>query len=205
MTLCWMQHCEQTNREEPMTEQETQTPDPTQGTSIEQMQERIAQLEDQVSEMDAALNTSRQEAANNWDKYIRQVAEMDNFKKRQERVREDRIKRYKKDLLEKVVAVMDNLERAISYQDTMNREGLQQGLRMVQWQLSEMLRTEGLTPVPTIGQPFNPHIHEAVETVEDTDQPEGIVVEEVQKGYMMGEEMLRPAQVKVSASPSREG
>jgi len=188
-----------------MTEQETQTPDPTQGTSIEQMQERIAQLEDQVSEMDAALNTSRQEAANNWDKYIRQVAEMDNFKKRQERVREDRIKRYKKDLLEKVVAVMDNLERAISYQDTMNREGLQQGLRMVQWQLSEMLRTEGLTPVPTIGQPFNPHIHEAVETVEDTDQPEGIVVEEVQKGYMMGEEMLRPAQVKVSASPSREG
>ncbi len=188
-----------------MAEQETQTPEPTQGTSIGHLQERIAQLESQVSEMDAALNTSRQEAANSWDKYIRQVAEMENFKKRQERVREDRIKRYKKDLLEKVVAVMDNLERAISYQDTLNREGLQQGLRMVQWQLSEMLRNEGLTPVPTIGQRFDPHIHEAVETVEDTDQPDGMVVEEVQKGYMLGEEMLRPARVKVSASPSREG
>ncbi len=167
-----------------------------------QLQERIAQLESQVSEMEAALNTSRQEAANNWDKYIRQVAEMDNFRKRQERMRDDRVKRYKKELLEKVVAVMDNLERAINYQDSMNREGLQQGLRMVQWQLSEILRTEGLTPVPTVGQRFDPHIHEAVETVEDTDQPEGMIVEEIQKGYMLGEDMLRPARVKVSASRS---
>ncbi|HEU5199023.1 MAG TPA: nucleotide exchange factor GrpE [Ktedonobacterales bacterium] len=182
-------------------EQETQT-DPTQEPTSQQLHERIAELESQLTEMDAALNTSRQEAANNWDKYIRQVAEMDNFRKRQERMREDRIKRYKKDLLEKVVAVMDNLERAISYQDTMNREGLQQGMRMVQWQLSEILRSEGLTPVPALGQPFDPHIHEAVETVEAPDQPEGMVVEEVQKGYMMGEEMLRPARVKVSANAS---
>ena len=185
-----------------MGEQETQTPDPTREPTTPQLQERIAELESQISEMDAALTTSRQEAANNWDKYIRQVAEMDNFRKRQERMREDRVKRYKKDLLEKVVAVMDNLERAISYQDTMNREGLQQGMRMVQWQLSEILRSEGLTPVPALGQPFDPHIHEAVETVEAPDQPEGMVVEEVQKGYMMGEEMLRPARVKVSANAS---
>lgn len=172
----------------------------TEQASTDDLRERIAQLESQVAEMDTALHTSRQEAANNWDKYIRQVAEMDNFRKRQERLREDRVKQYKKDLLEKVVSVMDNLERAINYQDSMNREGLQQGLRMVQWQLNEILRTEGLTPVPTVGQPFDPHIHEAVETVEDTDQPEGMVVEEIQKGYMMGEDMLRPARVKVSAS-----
>ncbi|HEU5367317.1 MAG TPA: nucleotide exchange factor GrpE [Ktedonobacterales bacterium] len=185
-----------------MAEQETPAEETERQPSLEELQERIAQLESQVAEMDTALNTSRQEAANNWDKYIRQVAEMDNFRKRQERMREDRVKRYKKDLLEKVVAVMDNLERAINYQDSMNREGLQQGLRMVQWQLSEILRTEGLTPVPTVGERFDPHIHEAVETVEDTDQPEGMVVEEIQKGYMMGEDMLRPARVKVSASRS---
>ncbi len=185
-----------------MAEQETPAEETERQPSQEELQERIAQLESQVAEMDTALSTSRQEAANNWDKYIRQVAEMDNFRKRQERMREDRVKRYKKDLLEKVVAVMDNLERAINYQDSMNREGLQQGLRMVQWQLSEILRTEGLTPVPTVGERFDPHIHEAVETVEDTDQPEGMVVEEIQKGYMMGEDMLRPARVKVSASRS---
>jgi molecular chaperone GrpE len=177
--------------------QAAQRPSP-EGTP-EQLQERISELESQVAELEAALTTSRQEAASNWDKYLRQVAEMDNFRKRQEKMREDRIKRYKKDLLEKVVAVMDNLERAISYQDTMNREGLQQGMRMVQWQLNEMLRGEGLTPVPTVGQPFDPHVHEAVETVEVANQPEGMVVEEVQKGYMLGEDMLRPARVKVSA------
>ncbi len=185
-----------------MAEQETPAEETESQPGIEELQERIAQLESQVAEMDTALNTSRQEAANNWDKYIRQVAEMDNFRKRQERMREDRVKHYKKDLLEKVVAVMDNLERAINYQDAMNREGLQQGLRMVQWQLNEILRTEGLTPVPTVGQRFDPHIHEAVETVEDSDQPEGMVVEEIQKGYMMGEDMLRPARVKVSANRS---
>ncbi len=183
-----------------MDEQETPAEATEQQPGIEKLQERIAELESQVAEMDAALHTSRQEAANNWDKYIRQVAEMDNFRKRQERMREDRIKHYKKELLEKVVAVMDNLERALNYQDSMNREGLQQGLRMVQWQLNEILRTEGLTPVPTVGQRFDPHIHEAVETVEDSDQPEGMVVEEIQKGYMMGEDMLRPARVKVSAN-----
>ena len=185
-----------------MAEEEAPTSEAAPEPAREALQERMAQLEGQVSEMEAALNTSRQEAANNWDKYIRQVAEMDNFRKRQERMREDRVKHYKKELLEKVVSVMDNLERAISYQDAMNREGLQQGLRMVQWQMNEILRTEGLTAVPTVGQRFDPHIHEAVETVEDTDQPEGMIVEEIQKGYMLGEDMLRPARVKVSASRS---
>jgi molecular chaperone GrpE len=177
----------------------SQAQEPGQAATPEQLEERISELESHVAELETALTTSRQEAANNWEKYIRQVAEMDNFRKRQEKMREDRVKRYKKDLLEKVVAVMDNLERAISYQDTMNREGLQQGMRMVQWQLNEILKGEGLTPVPTVGQPFDPHIHEAIETVEVTDQPEGMVVEEVLKGYMLGDDMLRPAQVKVSA------
>ncbi len=182
-----------------MDERNSPANDAAEEATPEQLQERINELESQVAELETALNTSRQEAANNWEKYIRQVAEMDNFRKRQEKMREDRIKRYKKELLEKVVAVMDNLERAISYQDTMNREGLQQGMRMVQWQLNEILKGEGLTPVPTVGQPFDPHIHEAIETVEVADQPEGMVVEEVLKGYMLGDDMLRPARVKVSA------
>lgn len=182
-----------------MGERNPSAQDSSEDTTPEQLQERISELESQVAELEAALNTSRQEAANNWEKYLREVAEKDNFRKRQEKTREERVKRYKKDLLEKVVAVMDNLERAISYQDTMNREGLQQGMRMVQWQLNEILKGEGLTPVPTVGQPFDPHIHEAIETVEVADQPEGMVVEEVLKGYMMGDDMLRPARVKVSA------
>jgi molecular chaperone GrpE len=69
---------------------------------------------------------------------------------------------------------------------------------MVQWQMNEVMRGEGLNPVPTVGEAFNPYVHEAIEAVEDSDKPEGTIVEEVLKGYTLGEETLRPARVKVS-------
>lgn len=146
----------------------------------------------------AQLQATREEAAQYKDKYLRGLAEMDNFRKRQERVANDRTLRAKRELLEKVLEVMDNLDRAMHYQDTMDRESLQQGLRMVQWQLNELLKNEGLSPVPTVGEPFDPRVHEAVESVSSEEHPEGTVVEEVRKGYMMGENTLRPARVKVS-------
>ncbi len=124
---------------------------------------------------------------------------MDNFRKRQERLLADRVLQQKKALLHKLLGVLDNVERALVYQDTLDKQGLQQALRMMQWQLSEVLRGEGLTPVPTVGQPFNPYLHEAIEAVENSDQPEGTIVEEVQKGYLMGDDTLRPARVKVSS------
>ena len=153
--------------------------------------QRIAELENQ-------LEQARQEAAENWNKYLRERAEMENFRKRQERIAADRLQREKKALFQNILGVMDNVERALAYQDTMDRQGLQQALRMVLWQMNEVLRSEGLTPVPTVGEVFDPYVHEAIEVVEDSDQPEGMVVEEVLKGYKLGDETLRPARVKVS-------
>ncbi len=151
------------------------------------------------SDWEAQLQAAREESAQYKDKYLRELAEMENFRKRQERVAQDRSQRYKRDLIEKVLEVMDNLDRAMRYEDSMDRESLQQGLRMVQWQLNELLKTEGLTPVPTVGQQFDPYLHEAVDKVPSTEHPEGVVVEEVRKGYMMGSDLLRPARVMVSA------
>ena len=153
--------------------------------------ERIAELETQLAQ-------ARQEASDHWNKYVREHADMDNFRKRQERVLADRVQNQKKALLQKLLGVMDNVERAIDYQDTLDRQGLQQALRMVQWQMNEVMRSEGLAPVPTVGEPFNPYLHEAIEAVEDSDKPEGTIVEEVLKGYTLGDETLRPARVKVS-------
>lgn len=153
----------------------------------------------EVAELEAQLADARAEAAANWDKYLRERAEMDNFRKRQERVAVDRVRREKRELLHKVLEVMDNLDRAMRFEESLDRESLHQGLRMVQWQLNELLKGEGLEPVPTVGQPFDPHIHEAVETVESDEHPEGTIVEEIRKGYMLGDEMLRPARVKVSS------
>jgi molecular chaperone GrpE len=154
---------------------------------------------DRITELEAQLEQARQEAAENWNKYLRERAEMENFRKRQERIAADRVQREKKALFQKILGVMDNVERALAYQDTMDRQGLQQALRMVMWQMNEVMRGEGLTPVPTVGEAFDPYVHEAIEAVEDSDQPEGTIIEEVLKGYKLGDETLRPARVKVSA------
>ena len=151
-----------------------------------------------TADLTAQLRAAQEEAAAYKDKWLRERAEMENFRKRQARMAEDRIERNKRDLLEKVLDVMDNLDRALHYQDTMDRNGLQQGLRMVQWQLNELLKNEGLSPVPTVGEQFDPHIHEAIESVTSDEHPEGTVVEEVRKGYRIGGDMLRPARVIVS-------
>jgi molecular chaperone GrpE len=113
----------------------------------------------------------------------------------------DRVRREKLDLLGRVLEVVDNLDRALRFEATMDRESLQQGLRMLQWQLNELLSQQGLTPVATVGEPFNPYVHEAVEQVNSDEHPEGTVVEEVRKGYKLGDETIRPARVKVSAGP----
>ena len=163
-----------------------------------QMNEGISAEAQRIAELEAQLAQARQEAGENWNKYLRERAEMDNFRKRQERIAADRIAREKKTLIHKVLEVMDNVERALVYQESMDKQGLQHTLRMLLWQLNEVLRGEGLTPVPSLGTIFDPYVHEAIEAIESSDQPEGMIVEEVLKGYKMGEETLRPARVKVS-------
>jgi molecular chaperone GrpE len=160
---------------------------------------QAGEAQQRIAELEAQLAHARQEATENWNKYVRERAEMENFRKRQGRLADDRIAREKKTLIHKVLEVMDNVDRALVYQETMDKQALQHTLRMLFWQLSEVLRGEGLIPVPTLGEPFDPYIHEAIEAVESSDQPEGTIVEEVLKGYKMGEETLRPARVKVSA------
>ena len=155
-----------------------------------------------IAELEAQLTAAKAEAAQNWDKYLRERAEMENFRKRQERASADRIRREKRELLGKVLEVVDNLDRALAFQETMDRESLQQGMRMLQWQLDELLKNEGLTIVPSVGEQFDPYIHEAIEAVASDDKPEGVVIEEVRKGYRLGDETLRPARVKVSAGPA---
>ena len=181
--------------EEPQETQEQQMKPKEQA----QMSEGMSPEAQQIAELEAQLAQARQEAGENWNKYLRERAEMENFRKRQERLSADRIAREKKTLIHKILEVMDNVERALVYQESMDKQALQHTLRMLLWQLNEVMRGEGLTPVASLGEIFNPYLHEAIEAIENTDQPEGTIVEEVLKGYKMGEETLRPARVKVSS------
>jgi molecular chaperone GrpE len=157
--------------------------------------------EARIAELETQLNAAKTEAAQNWDRFLRERAEMENFRKRQERVTNDKVRYQKREMLARILDVVDNLERALAFQDTMDRESLQQGMRMLQGQLNELLKAEGLTAVPALGEPFDPYVHEAVETTASAAHPEGTVVEEIRRGYKLGDETLRPARVKVSSGP----
>jgi len=176
------------------------TMEDAQGMSAEQQNpNNIVSMEAaRIAQLEAQLAQARQEASDNWNKFLRERADMENFRKRQERVLTDRVYNQKKALINKFLGVVDNVDRAMLYQETMSRQDLQQALRMVQWQMGEVMRSEGLNVVPTVGEAFNPYMHEAIEAVENSDKPEGTVVEEVLKGYTLGDETLRPARVKVS-------
>lgn len=185
-------------------EESNEMPAEQQGQQTQQSTNGAAQAEARIAELETQLAKALQEAADNWNKFLRERADMDNLRKSQERRLAERVLSQKKAFIQKLLGVLDNVERALVYQDTLDRQGLQQALRMVQWQMNEVMRSEGINPVPTVGEPFNPYLHEAIEAVESSDKPEGTIVEEVMKGYTLGEETLRPARVKVSMGGSKE-
>lgn len=157
------------------------------------------------TDLDAQLQSAREEAAQYKDKYLRALAEAENTRKRLERSSTERAERIRRDVVGDFLDVVDNLDRAMAYESTMDRDALAQTLRMVQNQLTEVLRRQGVTPVESVGQPFNPHLHEAVEAVASTEHPEGTVSGETRKGYTIGNELLRPARVQVSSGPQDDG
>jgi molecular chaperone GrpE len=148
------------------------------------------------------LETARSQAAENKQKYLRCLAEMENYKKRLERSHTELARSNKKALFGKTLNVLDNLDRAISYEDSAREdpESLIKGLRLTYWQLSDLLGSEGVKPIEALGKPFDPHLHEAVDIDVSGAAEPGMVTSELQKGYYYQDEVLRPAKVRVAAA-----
>jgi len=159
---------------------------------------------DRISDLESALEAAKAEAAANWEKYLRERAEMENYKRRIERTYADLAKRGRKELLLKLLGPVDNLERALSYQEGSNQDvdarNLVKGIKMTYLQFKELLAGEGLTEIKTIGEKFDPNLHEAIATEQAPGKEDGEILAEIQKGYTMGDELLRPARVKVASS-----
>jgi molecular chaperone GrpE len=124
-------------------------------------------------------------------------AEMDNFRKRQTRRADEAIAAERERLLRLVLPLADNLNRALSYNNTAETN-LRQGVELTQRELLRFLEAEGITKIEAVGQPFTPELHEAVATVPAQMAP-NTVVQEVEAGYMLGDKLLRPAKVVVAA------
>ena len=134
------------------------------------------------------------------DRLIRQMAEFDNFRKRSEREKSQMFDLGAKDIVEKILPVIDNMERGLATvaPEVLETDAFAQGMEKVYKHFMTVLEQAGVKPIEAVGNEFNPDFHNAVMHVDDEEVGENIVVEEFQKGYMYKESVVRHSMVKVA-------
>ena len=153
-------------------------------TETRSVEERLAQADARAEE--------------HLDDLKRLAAEFDNYRKRAARDQESLIARAAERLVKELLPVLDDLERALVAADEHEEAQLEDGVRLVHRSLADALRKEGLEEIPTDGA-FDPNIHEALLS-QPSEAEEGVVIEVLQKGYRLGDRVLRPARVVVAAA-----
>lgn len=149
--------------------------------------------------LEQKLAEAQGEVAKVRDQLLRTAADFDNFRKRARRNEDEERRRGRELLLKDLLPVFDNLERAVQHADgAPDVKSLADGLRMVLKQFVDTLDRGGIKRVPTIGHAFDPTKHEAIQHLESKEQPAGVVLHEVQPGYMIGDYLVRAAMVVVS-------
>jgi molecular chaperone GrpE len=145
-----------------------------------------------------AADQLQRERKDYYDRLLRKTAEFDNFRKRVERERREHSEWAAADLLGDLLAVMDDFERALAAPAPAEAEPYRSGVELIHRALTELVRKRGVTPIESLGADFDPHVHQAVAYEEVPGARDGEIVEELRKGYRLGERLLRPAMVKVA-------
>ncbi len=180
---------------EPSMEDEIPTP---------QSEAEPVSLEQELVSLRAALEQRNSEIKAAQDKQLRAYAEMDNYKKRMARDQTELLRYANEKLLMELLPVLDNLERALGHiKDLPERSPWAEGVELTFRQCMEVLKKFGVTPIPSRGEPFDPSRHQAVTYLDTHAHPENHVAEELQKGYLYHERVLRPSMVAVARKPSR--
>lgn len=151
-----------------------------------------------VAELRAQLAAARAEAAENWEKYLRCRAEMENYRRRVEATYAQLARESRRALLRRFLEVLDNLDRALAAgSEASSAAPLLEGVELTRKQFLTLLEQEGVRPISALGQPFDPRLHEAIGTLAVPDA-EGTVVHEALRGYIVDDDLLRPARVIVA-------
>ena len=156
-----------------------------------------------VEELEAEVRRYKAESEQHWQQFLRAAADLENYKKQAVRARDDAVERTRRAMLAVILSVVDNIERALEFGGRADDAGpILEGIRMTHRQALDLLANMGVRPFAAAGQSFDARYHEAVEVVPPTDEhPAGTVVAEVQRGYLIGDEVLRPARVRVAREP----
>lgn len=167
-----------------------------------QVEEKPKEVTISVEEL-SKLKAAFDEKEKLQDKYLRLLAEFDNTRKRMERERQDFIKFANEGIISESLNIMDDLERTVELAQSQHQDlaSFLKGVEMILAHLYELLKEYGVRPIETKGKIFNPNFHEALMQVENKDLPENTIVEELQKGYMLNDRVIRTAKVKVSKRP----
>jgi molecular chaperone GrpE len=164
--------------------------------------ERIAELEEELEKAKGELDTTK-------DRWLRAVADHENYKKRQKRETDEAVLRNTQSLLTSFLPTVDNLERALEIgttsEETPGLEQVLKGLQMVRDDFLAALKRQGIDPVDAVGVPFDPAVHDALQQLDSPDHAPGVVIREFEKGYKMGDRLLRPARVIVAGAGSGGG
>lgn len=151
--------------------------------------------------LEEQLAAKEKEARENWDRFLRERADLENYRKRVGREKEELLNYGNKSLLEEILPIIDNLERALTHASEESHDAIVEGIRMTHGMLLTTLKKFNVTPIEAVGVPFDSAFHQAMAQV-PTDQHEpNTIVEEYQKGYMLKDRLLRPSMVTVATQP----
>ena len=139
----------------------------------------------------------KEELAREHDMYLRALADFDNYRKRVERERAAATRGGKREMMRPLLEVVDGFDRALNHIGAAP-SSISDGLRALYRQLLGVLEAQGVTPLQSVGETFNPEVHDAIGSVDSEKVEPGAVAEELQRGYRWGDEVLRPARVRVA-------
>jgi molecular chaperone GrpE len=168
--------------------------------------ESLATPDDPLVRVEADLKEARTESAEWQDRFLRKAAEFENFRKRTDKEKADSAILAKSSLLQEFLPIADAFERALESMDqgkgVLNElDQYHEGVELLYKQLLDTLGRVGVVPIESEGKPFDPHLHEALSRKEDPDYEEDTVIQELRRGYLFKDRLLRPAQVIVAFNP----
>jgi len=159
-----------------------------------------AKCKRKVAKLEASLKekSKLEETYLNQLKYAR--ADLENLQKHVQRCVDEGVTREKEKLIQQILTVAEEVDIVLNEAKKTKNSILLEGMEIIRKKLWKVISYEGLCPIEAIGKPFDPNVHEAVQEVETCDYPEGIIVEEIQKGYLLNGKVFRPCLVKVACS-----
>jgi molecular chaperone GrpE len=157
-----------------------------------------------IEDLQERLEEQKMVAQNNYDKFLRAYAELENYKKRMSKERKDLLTYANEELIREILPFVDNLERAINHASSEGNDSVQaliEGIQLTIKNLMKVLEKHGLKQIESVGRRFDPNLHEAVMQVKSESHEPHTVTEEFEKGYIMKDRLLRPARVAIAMKP----